>query len=303
MSVSQTPARKPVPPLDPRIILLYRMLAGEMANRYIEEFLLVHVRKVLKRPELQEDDLREALEDPYTCLRIFFGHYGFARRGKDRDDLAHAALEALDKLKAEQDFEVTLQQESGTRLWELFDEACTKRGRKSNEAQNRGLVQGMLELAQEIYTLDKVGSIAAWLCDGIEAEGHLEPQFLRIVDIRGVGPKSTSTFIRDSVYLFGMEDTVDPADRIYIQPVDRWLRAITKYAVPEPDMESAADWIVAGKISKYARRARVSGIRFNMGCTYFGQKLVREPDRFEAELKKALAEEVERSKPKPPQED
>jgi len=55
-------------------------------------------------------------------------------------------------------------------------------------------------------------------------------------------------------------------------------------------MEDAADWIVAGKISKYARRARVSSIRFNMGVTYFGQKIVKEPDRFQDEMKNLMIE-------------
>jgi hypothetical protein len=57
-------------------------------------------------------------------------------------------------------------------------------------------------------------------------------------------------------------------------------------------MDKAADWIIAGKISKYSRRAGVSGIAFNMGSTYFGQKIVKDPAGFEEALKKvAVGEE------------
>jgi hypothetical protein len=131
------------------------------------------------------------------------------------------------------------------------------------------------------------------MLNGIAQTKRLELQFERIVDIRGVGPKSTSTFMRDVVYMFGYEDKVEPADRIYIHPIDRWLRMMARYLVPEPNMDKAADWIIAGKVSKYSRRAGVSGIAFNMGSTYFGQKIVKDPSRFEEVLKKvALGEEL-----------
>lgn len=288
--------RRPIEPLDPRVVLLYRTIAGDFADRYLEEFLASHLRKVMKVESTQLDDLQTALEDPYLCLRAFYGHYAFARRGKDRDDLAAAALAALDEIKGDAPFSEVLAQKDGVAVWEAFERHCATKKRKANEAQNRGMMQGMLELAQEIYALDNVGSIATWVCEAVEQTRHLETPFLRIVDIRGVGPKSTSTFLRDIVYLYDVEANVDPADKIYVQPIDRWIRAITKYAVPEPDMSEAADWIVAGKISKYARRSRVSSIRFNMGTTYFGQRVVRDPERFDSELKILLTEAIGQAK-------
>ena len=66
---------------------------------------------------------------------------------------------------------------------------------------------------------------------------------------------------------------------------------MARYLVPEPSMDKAADWIIAGKISKYTRRAGVSGIAFNMGTTYFGQKLVKDPANFETFLKKIIMDE------------
>ena len=276
--------RAPVPTLDPRAQLIIQKVAGEYADKYLSDYVLPHFQRLLKLPDSEIATVREALDHPVSSLLVFFGHYAFARRGKDRDDLSSAALLAIHRLFADRDPAEILKLDDGTELWTIFDKVCEDRGRKSNEAQNRGLLQGILELSQEVYRADGVGSIAAWVVDAAEDTGRIEEEFNRIVDIRGVGPKSTSTFLRDVIQIFGCEDQIDPADRIYFQPVDRWLRAIAQIIVPEPNMDQAADWIVAGKVSKYTRRAGVSGIRFNMGTTHFGQRVVKDPERFEAEI-------------------
>lgn len=285
--------RPPVVELDPRAVKVFKRVADDFGKRYADEFLYPHLRRVLGIEQDDPELIRDAYMTARGSLLAFYGHYAFARRGKDRDDLAEFAAGAVQRVQGEGSFDSVLQQEDGTALWEAFAAICQERRRKNNEAQNRGLIQGMLELSQEIYQSDRVGSISNWMLNGIAQTKRLEPQFERIVDIRGVGPKSTSTFMRDVVYMFGYEDKVEPADRIYIHPIDRWLRMMARYLVPEPNMDKAADWIIAGKISKYSRRAGVSGIAFNMGSTYFGQKIVKDPSRFEEMLKKvALGEEL-----------
>jgi len=264
-------------------------MAGDYADRYLSELVLPHYQRILKLPAADAEAIRTQLCEAVPCLQVFFGHYAFARRGKDRDDLSSASSSAINRVFGSGDHSTVLGASDGAILWESFAAICEERGKRPNEPQNRGLLQGLLELAQEIYAEDKVGSIAAWIVDTVEESGRIEDIFNRVVDIRGVGPKSTSTFLRDILQIFDCEQAVEAADRIYIQPVDRWLRAIAPFVVPEPNMDQAADWIVAGKISKYTRRAGVSGSRFNMGCTYFGQRLVKDPARFPEEIK-ALAD-------------
>ena len=285
-----------MPPLDPRAIVIMRRMAGEFAERYADEFLLTHLKRLLGLPDAEKSTVASALEDPFLALKAFFGHYAFARRGKDREDLAHGSLESMNRLVADRSFEDVLEEPDGTSLWTAFDKYFQEKKLKSNEQQNRGPIQGMLELAQEIHKIDNSLSLATWVTAGATDTGRLEPQHLRIVDIRGVGPKSASTFVRDMVWLYDVEDDVDPADRLFTQPVDRWLRNIVRYVVPEPGLEDPADWIVAGKISKYTRRAQVSGIQFNMGTTYFGQRVVIDPNRFEDALRSLLVSEIERAK-------
>jgi len=284
--------RPPAVELDPRAVRVFKRVAEDFGVRYANEFLYPHLRTVLGIEQEDPPHIHDAHMTARGSLLAFYCHYAFARRGKDRDDLSQFASEALVRVQGDDDFERVLKLEDGTPLWDAFAQICLEKRRKNNEAQNRGLIQGMLELSQEIYQSDGVGSISIWLLNGISQSNKLEEQFERVVDIRGVGPKSTSTFMRDIVYMFGCEDKVEPSDRIYIHPIDRWLRMMARYLVPEPDMEKAADWIIAGKISKYSRRAGVSGIAFNMGSTYFGQKIVKDPTRFEEFLKKvALGEE------------
>ena len=259
-------------------VLLVRALAGDRADRYIPEFLLYPLQRVFDQEALTIRDLREGFSDPYLCLRALFGHYAFSRRGKDRADLSVLAVEALDRTCSEDDFESFLGESDGGRLWGGFLEACAESNHKPVEQLNRGVIAGLGELAQEIYRLDGVGSIAGWILKGVLQTDRLEPQFLRIVDIRGVGPKITSLFLRDTVYVYGLEAQIDRADRLYIQPIDKWMRLLAPYVIDEPDAESPADWVLAGKLAKYSRLAGVSGIRFNMGATYFGMREVKVPE-------------------------
>lgn len=267
---------------------LIRILAGSRADRYVSEFLLQPIERLLGEQHLTIQDVRETFSDAYDCLRVVYGQYAFARRGKDRHELAEITLEALDRTCSPDDFEQYLAEPDARLLWKNFEEVCQKYNRKPMPQLNLGVVAGLCELAQEIYRLDNVGSIAGWILKGILQTDRVEPQFLRIVDIRGVGPKIASTLLRDVVFIYGVESQIDRLDRIYIQPIDKWIRALAKYTVPEPNAGDMADWILAGKLTKYARLAGVSGIRFNFGATYFGVKEVRLPENLDYEVARLL---------------
>jgi len=164
-------------------------------------------------------------------------------------------------------------------LWANYLDICAERKKKPQEQLNLGPVAGIAELAQEVYRRDGVGSIAGWVHSGVAQTDRLEPQFLRMVDVRGVGPKLTSLFLRDVVFFFNLEERIDHSERLYVQPVDKWIRMIAPYVIDEPGIEDAADWILAGKLAKHTRHARISGVRFNMGATYFGMREIRSPEQ------------------------
>lgn len=264
-------------------------MAGERAERYISEVWLPALHNASRAEKLTHDDIRDAFSNPYKCIHAFYDNYAFARRGKDRDDLSQMAVQALRRTVSEDTIQDLLEQEDGTAVWESFCRICEERKRKNSEQLNRGLIAGIVELAQEVYRMNPADSIADWVVEGIAQTDRIEQQFLRIVDIRGVGPKTTSTFLRDVVYLYDLEDALDNADRLYIQPIDRWIRLISRHVIPDIDHDRAVDWVIAGKLAKYTRKAGVSGIRFNLGCSFFGAREVREPGRFEEVLQRTFA--------------
>ena len=236
-------------------------MSGPKADHYIGEVLVPSLARPCRTTQ-SLNAVAEQLNNSYRCLEMIFGHYAFARRGRDRFDLSEIALESLHRACKEDEFGSFLALDDAESLWTVFDSVCRERGRKSMEQLNVGVIAGIAELAQEIYRLDGSGNIAAWIVKGVQQTRRIEPQFLRMVDVRGIGPKITSLFLRDMVLLFGLEEMLEHSDRLYVQPIDKWMRAIAPFVIEEPNAENLADWILAGKLSKYARKAGFSGIRF-----------------------------------------
>lgn len=282
----------PFQAIDSEALILLRVLSGDRADRYLAEITLPHLQSALRAPSPRLDDIRAELRDPYSCVRAFYSHYAFARRGKDRDELGQIASVALSRIASKETFAEVLSEPNGESIWQAFSEICVERKRKNPEQLNQGLIAGILELAQEIFRHDGVGSIAQWIERSVMATDRIEAPFLRLVDIRGVGPKTTSTFLRDVCFLLNLEDQLDPKDRLFIQPIDRWTRQVAEIVVPELRDHHAADWVIAGKLAKYTRRAGVSGIRFNMGTTYFGLREARDLARVRPALRELLSEHL-----------
>lgn len=258
--------------------------AGPVADAFIKGCLLPTLAKAASVPGPCPDLIRTALADPHKCLLTIFGHYAFARRGRERFELAEIAVEALDRTCRQSSFSKFLLEPDASRLWDNFEDTAKEWGRKPMAQLNRGVVAGMAELAQEVGRLDGSLSIAKWIVRGVSTTGRIEPEFLRMVDVRGVGPKMTSLFLRDVVLLFELESQIDAADRLYLQPIDKWTRAIAPWIIDEVNIEDAADWVLAGKMAKYARLAGVSGVRANIGMTQFGLKNIRHPENAEASI-------------------
>ena len=282
--------------MRPESVALFRAMSGPKADHYIGEVLVPSLARPCRASHSTEA-ISEQLQKPYRCLEVIFAHYAFARRGRERFELSEIALEALHRTVEEETFGNFLALDHAETLWDSFDTICRERGRKSMEQLNIGVIAGIAELAQEIYRLDGSGSIVNWIVKSVNQKGRIEPQFLRMVDVRGVGPKITSLFLRDVVLLFGLEERLEHSDRLYVQPIDKWMRSIAPYVIEEPNAENLADWILAGKLSKYARKAGVSGVRFNMGTTWFGMREVRAPEFFESAVRQAIRSDTNSAMP------
>ncbi|MBL8048431.1 MAG: hypothetical protein JNJ45_07085 [Chthonomonas sp.] len=263
---------------------MVRTLAG-FGPAYFEDFVLPQFYGAARVDRGDDEALAAALDDPIVALRLFLRSYAFARRGKDRQPLSDAASGALKRAVEANGPDALLKGEDGEAVWDFFVEECAEQRIKPMEQLNRGVVQGMVELAQEVYRLPDQPSICTWIRVAIENRGELALLFERIVDIRGVGPKTASCFLRDVVAVFDLEEDIPNVDRLIMQPIDRWVRSITLRYAPDIHDEDPVDWVLAGKAYRLARLAEVGGIDYNMGCTWFGLKQVRRPELLDAALR------------------
>lgn len=266
---------------------LIQLLADDFAPKYVKEVLVPTLAKAARVPK-DEESLRAALSDPFVSLRVVLTHYAFHRRGREREELEASAREALDAVVSQIGMPALLKSSNARSVWNEFVAACERHHIRPCEQLNIGIIAGLTELAQEIYASDGIGSIHGWLAESVRRTGRLEPQFLRMVDVRGVGPKLASLLIRDVVYLHDLEDELENSNRLFTQVIDRWVRLMVPYIFSDEDLGDAADWVLAGKICKYCRAAGTSPIEFNMGCTYFGSHHVRVPERMESKLQSLL---------------
>ncbi|MCH8274058.1 MAG: hypothetical protein IH851_04645 [Armatimonadetes bacterium] len=251
---------------------LLRALAGEPADRYLAEFYMPAMANAvgLETPAL--DQLKTALSDQEMAFRAFLANYAATRRSPAREQIAPVFLHALDLTLGGNDFAEYLESHDAEALWLSFDEAWTERTGKS-AAPLRPVLEGTAELVFEIFETHGHGNVFRWACDEIARSRRVEAVFLRLKAIRTLGPKTASHFLRDTVILYDLEDDVDYADRIYLQPISSVVRRLAARIVPEAAGKRLPDWVLAGKMSKQARLAGVSGVRFNIGCAYLGLRL------------------------------
>lgn len=276
--------------LTPEAIFVAKKLAGECAESFLDTTVFGNLSGCLRCNVMDRAMIRERILTPYDSLLIFYSQYAFVKRGKDRLTLSRAAASALKRAASPENYQELLNEPNGLRLWDCFLAACSDMQCKSSEDLNRGVIQGMLELSQEIFREDGVGSLTQWIVQTATSTHRIEPLFDRIVDIRGIGPKVASTFLRDMALIFELEPGIEKVDRLYLQPIDRWVRAFACKLVPElGDSHSAPDWVIAGKIARLSRMVEVQGARLNIGCTAFGLSDVHDPSQIDQAIESLLS--------------
>lgn len=276
--------------VTPEALSLMQSMTGSFADRYLHDQVVHPLIAGLRTDSAELEEIKAKLSDPFWCLHALFHHYVFSRRGKERAELSQIACTALRRFSKPADFTNQLAGANPVELWESFVSVAEERKTKENEQQNRAIIQGMFELAIELHQENPGVSIAGWIASAAESSHRIEANFERIVDIRGMGPKSSSLILRDIVWVFDLEDRVDYADRLYLQPIDRWLRGMVGHFIPElADQADAADWVIAGKVSKYARHLELSGIRLNMGMTQYGASEITSIEQIPFVLRKRFA--------------
>lgn len=114
-----------------------------------------------------------------------------------------------------------------------------------------------------------------------------------LLDLRGIGHKLRSFFLRDLVSILGVEEDcgTEPCNLLYCQPVDTWVRQTAESLLSDV----AADWPKNLRLSSYrlSRRdartglkvirasvdAGVSSLHVNQGMWYFASQIVADARR------------------------
>ncbi len=255
---------------------LLETLAGELAERYIADVLLPNLARVLNLHVSDKEAVLETLEDPEKAFRAFLMAYSARKTfGADPELLSKAFGSALESVAARGSFEAYLRRGDENEIYLAFQELWVAQKQKAPE-RFQPLLMGCARLVFEIFHQDGVGNVFGWVRDQVRFSHHIEPIFYRLKEIKTFGPKLSSVFLRDCVLLYDLERRIVPPERFHAQPVNTVVRYLAPYFVPEARNAKLADWVLAGKVSKYTRLMGISGTRFNAGCSYLAARIVPE---------------------------
>jgi len=184
--------------------------------------------------------------------------------------------------------------DQATKAWRIYSEIATRdfNGIRTNASHNpmnssQGVLramanQGIHNIASHVKTLIK--------------EGKTKNAHTFIDDIRGIGTKIASFYLRDIVYLGGLDEN-QMKDQFYLQPLDTWLdqtySMIMKKEKPAGLEEKQKTFV------DLCRAAGCSPIAFNQGAWIVGSQIAGEYSTFkkiacgEAESKEIIKNYLE----------
>ena len=92
--------------------------------------------------------------------------------------------------------------------------------------------------------------------------------------IFSVGPKIASLYLRDLVMLYGLEVKIPEDEKIYLQPIDTWVRQILHLIKIEDTNDRTSDNEVRSKIENFCSSMHINQIEFNHGIWYIGSNSI-----------------------------
>lgn len=204
--------------------------------------------------------------DPYDVLKFIFNGYAFERDVKIYSGPAVSALEEFDCVPTPDD------------LWNKFKGVCKNEGWGINRKLNEGVVRGLTSLTRD------EGNLISWIKNEIKENGKLDSIYLKLTENKGISQKKASFIIRDAVFLISFEDQIKRCDRLYLQPIDRWVKGIAKILFP--NLHDNTERIVIAKIlSGACTQFGISDIEFNQGAWYFGREEVERKELLRKKIK------------------
>ncbi|MBA7518339.1 hypothetical protein ES705_10409 [subsurface metagenome] len=262
---------------------IMRKLVKESTN-YENRIFLPEAAKAFRRISSLSDVANMIVE---ACPKDSFGFilrygYPFARLGGERANYREIAFASFKEIEGKFN-----QENFSELLWSKFKEKCEVRNVGINKKINENLVKRLSRFAQ-----DK-GNLFLWVKREIEKSERLESVFLSLVNNGGMGKKTTSFFLRDVIWLCNLENNIIRSDRLYVQPVDRWIREIAKILWDDfKNMRYNNDYfdlVISKRIAETCIQSDLSGLAFNQGAWYYGSNVVKRKEDLHNKLQSLLS--------------
>jgi hypothetical protein len=225
-----------------------------------------------------KDDIRGLIGDWRRALKAFLSSYAFERSGRS-PYYSGAALKAVDQYERDvpgKDFEFV--------LWQSFLEFLA--GKKVNAKNNPLLPAGNRynSVSRLIATLEDFDyNLVRW-SSALASKGDIEVAWKCLVEIRGIGPKIASLYLRDIVDAFEIDES-RVGNKAYLQPIDVWTRRGAKILAEIFLMTSPkSDWDYAQVLVEVSERAGVRSSLTNTGLWILGAQLTGNLNRFHEAL-------------------
>lgn len=234
-----------------------------------------------------DSDWREA-------IGIFLGA-AFERQGRS-PDYAPAGIDAVAELCSDQKCPTP---ELGLKVWEKFEEKLAAIGSNPNTGRNPLAPKGtpyktkkgtyrtngksVIECILNLEEYDH--NILKFIAEGLKSY-KIDEVYGKLSEINGVADKIIPLFLRDFSVTYGLDlDGYDKKDRIYLQPIDIWLKRFCKEVGDIPlnsYWKKHAEFIVETSLEKSEEPCSPELV--NMGVWYFSANISESYYR----LKKAL---------------
>jgi len=219
----------------------------------------VHVSRLYQARFLKYiwDKYPGADEKPGLAVCLFFDGYAFERQGRN-PSYAHAAVAAIQAVV--QANEIPGRHHAQT-VWEKFSNLLT--GQKLNPNVNP-LAHSDTGKCECFWCVFDEGNVIS------DAKKHIRDDqvkriWQRLQQIRGIGPKIASFFLRDVAVAYGLPPR---NSRELLQPIDVWVRRTVERLGNSNGMrdEDIARWIVAN-----CEKPELA----NQGIWYFGAQVAQ----------------------------
>ena len=219
----------------------YRGRNDELSGRF-EDVTIKALKTLRCEPDENTPSIDKVLQ-LYNKEHLDYTKYGYTTKKKARGH----SIELKKALDAEYPYDSTKPSKK------------SKTGRKTD----REMVIDSLRLVSELTKYDH--SLIKYTIENMK---NIPQVYDTITNIRYVGPKTGSLFIRDAAVFYKLEDRLKENDNQYVQPVDTWVRQMCeRFGWIE---ENANAKNIVKTMTQECKKAEVSPLRFNQGLWYLG---------------------------------